>query len=270
MSVLLCRQEKVKHPFYVEELGLNLYSSQELSYVIYNHPLLVMDGFFDERLLEFLRDQLDLSFLAAKLEKWMKSGEHTDDLLVMLLQECYYYRSTEIAKFKQQLAGLRKKHKADFAKAKADYLFQLKQYGKAIHQYEALTEFPRDAFVDDFFVGRIWNNLGSCYARMFRFSQAYECYKMAYELTKEYSIIRNMYTLTLMDPKTVAEPRYLSMIDEEMKVQWGKLYEDARNQAGESEAVKDLEHLFTRDPIKRLLGAGELVQRWKQEYRNMI
>ena len=43
MSLRLCRSEKVKNPYYVSFLGVNLYSSQELAYVIYHYPLLVMD-----------------------------------------------------------------------------------------------------------------------------------------------------------------------------------------------------------------------------------
>ena len=45
MSLLLCRLEPVRHPFEVPELGIRLYSSQELCYVIYENPLLVMEDF---------------------------------------------------------------------------------------------------------------------------------------------------------------------------------------------------------------------------------
>ena len=39
MSLILCRQEPVTVPLYIEDLGIHLYSSQELCYVIYNNPL---------------------------------------------------------------------------------------------------------------------------------------------------------------------------------------------------------------------------------------
>ena len=55
MSLILCRQEPVTVPLYIEDLGIHLYSSQELCYVIYNNPLLVLEGFIDKRLTEFLR-----------------------------------------------------------------------------------------------------------------------------------------------------------------------------------------------------------------------
>ena len=38
MSLILCRQEPVKHPYYIDVLGIHIHSSQELCYIVYNHP----------------------------------------------------------------------------------------------------------------------------------------------------------------------------------------------------------------------------------------
>ena len=57
MSLLLCRRERVKHPFYIEVLGIHIYSSQELCYVIYHHPLLVMNDFADASLFSFIKNE---------------------------------------------------------------------------------------------------------------------------------------------------------------------------------------------------------------------
>ena len=97
MSLRLCRSEKVKNPYYVSFLGVHLYSSQELAYVIYHYPLLVMDHLVDDRLLDFLREELNLGFLALKLENWRKSGEDLDEMLMFLLQESDYYSANEIS-----------------------------------------------------------------------------------------------------------------------------------------------------------------------------
>ena len=70
MSVILCRQEPVKHPFYFEDLGVHLYSSQELCYVIYNYPLVVMNVFVDDHLILFIREELVQVFFSQKLENW--------------------------------------------------------------------------------------------------------------------------------------------------------------------------------------------------------
>ena len=63
MSLLLCRLEPVKHPFVVAELGVRLFSSQELCYVIYENLLLVMEDFVDERLIQFIREDLDMDLI---------------------------------------------------------------------------------------------------------------------------------------------------------------------------------------------------------------
>ena len=64
MSLLLCRQEPVETPYYVEALGIHLYSSQELCYVIYHNPLLVLETFVDDHLIEFIRGELEMGFMA--------------------------------------------------------------------------------------------------------------------------------------------------------------------------------------------------------------
>ena len=51
----------------LETLGIRIYSSQELSYVIYHYPLLVMEDFVGEGLLEFMREELNQGFLALKV-----------------------------------------------------------------------------------------------------------------------------------------------------------------------------------------------------------
>lgn len=130
MSLILCRQEPVRHPFYIERLGVHIASSQELCYVIYQNPLLVLDGFVDDRLIEFIRSELGLSFLAGKLEAWQRSGESQDELPIVILQECCYYTAKEIAAYRQKLAAFRKMNAAEFRKETADYYFRRGSLGR--------------------------------------------------------------------------------------------------------------------------------------------
>lgn len=270
MSLLLCRQEDVKHPYYAENLGIHLYSSQELSYVIYNYPLLVLDGFVGDGLLDFLRDELNHGFLALKLERWLKSNEDPDECLIMILQECDYYNSAEINRYRQQLAGIRKKHPAEYRKLKADEMFSMRQYGRAVRLYRELLDYPADAYVDEAFEGRIWNNLGSCYARMFQFEKAYEAYEKAYARNSQPQILEKLYCLTKLDERLKLGDRLQTLITEEMRQVWDADMEDARAQAEQADSLRQLDELFKRDPIKRQAGAAKLLHRLKQEYRAMV
>ena len=129
MSLILCRQEQVTFPYYIEELGVHIYSSQELCYVIYNHPLLVMENFVDDRLAEFIRTELRMPFLAERIEKWLDSRGMSDDLLFLILQECDYYSPQEQARYRQMVNNLRKISDDEYAKRRADYFYGLSLYG---------------------------------------------------------------------------------------------------------------------------------------------
>ena len=270
MSLLLCRQEDVTSPYYVEDLGISLYSSQELSYVVYQYPLLVMDGFVGERLLEFLRDQLNQGFLALKLERWIKSGGEPDETLIMILQECDYYSPTEISAYRQKVAGLRKKHPAEYGKMKADMLFSMRQYARAAARYQELLELPDDAVSDERFRGCVLNDLGACYARMFQTGRAFEAFEGAYARLPDEKVLKHLYFLTKIDPALTLGDRLKAMVTGELAEKWDGEIQSAREAAEQSEQVAGLKRLFGRDPIKRQAGEAGLLKRWKQEYRAMM
>ncbi len=269
MSLLLCRQENVRHPYYMEALGVHLYSSQELSYVIFNHPLLVMDGFIDNRLLEFLREELNMGFLALKIERFLRGGGNSDEALGMILRECDYYNASEIARFRQLVSNFRSKHKADYLKTKADELFSMRQYGKAAAVYEHILKLRKDNFVNDAFVGKVWNNLAACHARMFQLELAMEAFEKAYLRTGQKSVLEQMVALTILDPKLKLGERLKDLVDEEMSENCKRKVEAAREKAQDAEKVRRLEELFQKDSLKRREGETALLGQWKREYRRI-
>ncbi len=268
MSLLLCRQEPVKCPYYVEALDIHLYSSQELCYVIYNHPFLVMEGFVDEGLLDFIREELNMGALASRLEKLRASGEDPDEMLIAVLSECFYYTPGEIGQYRLRLAALRKKPEAEYEKERADYLFGIRQYGKAIEIYESLAgrqEGPSDAA----FTGRVWKGLGAAYARLFQTVKAFQAYEKAYVCLGEESAVKRMYFLARLDPALLQKDGPLSAVTEEKKQAWDREAEEAEERASQSKEILKLEQLFGRDPAESRQEAAALVSRWKQEYRGM-
>lgn len=270
MSQILCRQEPVSHPFYFDGLGVQLYSSQELCYVIYNHPLLVLEGFVDGNLVEFIRDELNMVFLAAKLEKWQQTGESGDALLFLILTECDYYNATEIRRFSQQLEGYKRLTPPEFAKTKADYLFSRKQYGKAAAEYEGILEMSEDRPMDDSFLAKVYHNLGSSHARLFSMEKAYQAYQKSFDLVKNEEVLKRIYYLSRWNPSLVLKERIRSLITQATSSAWDEEMEEAKEAAKEAESLKEIEELFSKDPIKRMAGASQMVQKWKMEYRGMI
>ena len=146
MSVILCRRERVSHPFFIESLGIRVGSSQELCYAFYHHPLLLIDDLMGQDLMDFIREELGMGATAGRMEKWIRSGENLDDALIMFMQDCDYYSSLEISRFRQQLVSLRKLPTLEYEKKKGDCLFGFRQYGKAIDIYQKILEMSRQIF----------------------------------------------------------------------------------------------------------------------------
>lgn len=268
MSVIVCGQKRAERPYYLEGLGVNVYSCQELCYAVYHHPLLFMDGIMNQSLVNFIRDEFDMGFVAARLEQRMKSGERQEDILLFFMQECNYYTTAELNKLRQTVLSFKRLTVFEYAKRKADYLVQFKQYGRAIAGYEEILE-ERDKRADDQFVSRVLNNLGACYARIFQFRKAMDAYDKAYEKKKDLGALERMYHLTLLDPGLALKDRYQSVVSGELMERWKRDFDRAREAAKEAEEVKKIEALFEKDLAKRSEGAAKLVEEWKQEYRGM-
>lgn len=263
MSLLLCRQEHVRHPYYIESLGVHIFSTQELAYVIYHYPLLVLDGFVGEGLLAFLREELNQGFLALKLERLLKSGESTDEVLIWLLQESGYCTSMEVSEYRKKIEELRKKHPAELKKIKADELFSMRQYGRAVELYEELLLLNPDEYVNDKLRGRVWNNLGSCYARMFQLEKAIDAYEKAYARLGREEILEQIYQLSRLDSRLSVSDRFWNLMTEEQMAVWNEKMLAAKDRAALSEQVRELEQASFEDK-KKLFG------KWKQEYRSMV
>ena len=270
MSLILCRQEPVSSPYYIEELNIHIYSSQELAYVIYNHPLLVMEAFVDGRLAEFIRSELCMPFLAERIEKWIDGRGASDELLFLILQETSYYTPQEQAKYRQLVANLRKISADEYAKRRADYFYGLGLYGKSISMYEKILESAKEKHLSGEFKSRIWNNIASCYTKLFCYQKAMYAYDCAWNEKAEKTYLKRIYFLKLMEPELELKERFRELIAKEDTSAWDVEAQGIIDEATGAGAVVKLSRLFEKDPLKRIAGAGELVNEWKSQYRKMM
>lgn len=270
MSLMLCRQETVTSPYFIEELGVHIYSSQELCYVIYNHPLLVMEDFVNDRLLAFLRTELRMPFLAERIAKWISGRGASDELLFLILQDCAYYSQQEQARYRQEVMALRKLPADEYEKRRADYLYGLGLYGQAISMYERILESAREKELSSEFRARLWNNIAACYSKLFCYQKAMNAYDCAWNEKPDREYLKRMYFLTLMQPELAMKEKYQAMLGKEDTEGWEKEAGESFEAVRQEEAVAELSRLFEKDPIKRISGAGEVLNGWKLAYRKMI
>ena len=161
-------------------------------------------------------------------------------------------------------------NRAEFMKETADYYFSLRQYGTAVHYYEKILEDWRIKSLTDEFTASIWNNIGASYAGSFWFEKAMTAYDMSYNFQKSTETLKKIYQLTLLNPELKLKDRYQSLLTEERKTAWKKELDQVMAKAAEGEKMSELTLLFDRDPIRRTKETGELLNRWKKEYRMML
>ena len=270
MGLILCTAKQAKRPFFIEELGLHVFSLEELCYVIFEYPLLTADGFVQEPLFDFIRNELDEKELADNLTRLRKQGTSDTELLCLILRRCASYNDGEINRCHSRLQAISKLHRAEFLKRKADFLFGLKRYGRAAAIYENILGMPDDSTVNDTFRGTILNNEGCALANLFLYEKAFHAFDRAYGILKDRTILKRIYFLSLLEPVLELKERYQSIAGDVSDDQWYREYEKAQNSAKSSAEAREIGDIFERDPVIRRNLATEKIGQWKQNYRNML
>ena len=89
-------------------------------------------------------------------------------------------------------------------------------------------------------------------------------------LNKNPDTLKRIYFLTVFEPALAVRERYQSLFTPQAKEKWEEELSLARQNAMAAKEVAALRELFKKDPVKRMKGAGEMINQWKQEYRGMI
>lgn len=99
---------RAETPFFSEKLNMMLYSGEELCYVILKYPLIAMDDFVTDPLIDWIGSGLHETGLAGSLYHDKKAGESCENLLLSVLQNLDYCRIEEVRDFRSILIGFRK------------------------------------------------------------------------------------------------------------------------------------------------------------------
>ena len=87
---LLCKK-RVNRPYLVQELGLRIYSLEELCYFVYQNLPLIDNEFLETRLYEFIGQDCAMPDTARQMERYAKTGRYPLEALRILFQAVGYY-----------------------------------------------------------------------------------------------------------------------------------------------------------------------------------
>lgn len=206
-AVKLCVHKIARNPYFVEATGIHLFSIEELAYYLFENIYLVDERIVGEKLYSWIEWELDMPKLAEKLRAGKNTGTHVYNQVMAILQESDYYSEEELLELSEKTKSISGLQTQERMKYKADELMQNENYWAAITEYECVLRIRQNSRLSVDFYAKIWNNLGGCYARLFLFEKAVECFENAYQFQKiteykeriEYAKKLNKYSQNLSD-----------------------------------------------------------------------
>lgn len=268
----LCLSELATTPYYVSGLGINVYSIEELCFVLSENAYILDNDLLDEKLCSFIDKQLKMKDLAAKLKKLIDDNKSIGEFVTTILSETGYLSEEQIAEVKQVLLDNAMLGFARKRKARGDNLLKSRKYTLAIDEYQYILSNIDKAEETELYAS-ILHNIGTAYAHMFLFEKAAYYYKEASDLSdNEESRMAYLMAMRL----TMHKDQYDKMIlrygyeDEFLKKIDAKMAE-SRYHAEHTPYMEAVSHL------KELKAAGKITEyyeaiyetlgSWKQDYR---
>ena len=189
-ELLFCHAPIASLPYYIEGLGINIYSMEELCYFIAGNVFLLDDSFMNEELCTWIEKQMGAYKLAENLRNVIHARRRLSVFVDLILEDTCYYSKAEIDNIVSVLEQLEQKTGFECSKMRADQLMEKEKYLAAIYAYRKLLESEEAKETDALLKGNVWHNLGTAYARLFLFGEAAACYENAYELNQTYESVR--------------------------------------------------------------------------------
>ena len=85
-SYILSLSPMAKHPYRTRELGVDIYTAEELCYYIYHNFVVVDDDFISRELFEFLEDELKLGDHVAHIRKYIEDKPSMELTLLFICE----------------------------------------------------------------------------------------------------------------------------------------------------------------------------------------
>lgn len=188
-KIILCTTKEASNPFIFLNTKVEINNYEELCFYIYNNTVLISKSSLSEKLFDWIRDELGMTELAAKLVALSNKTSFAQDLLVEILNAGNYYEPEEIKTYVDAWQKYRKLTASQRKKLKADGYLGYRRYIKAASIYDDIIENQRDIH-DNVFLGNVYHNRGVAAANNLNIEEAKKYFLKAYELNNNEDSLR--------------------------------------------------------------------------------
>lgn len=271
-GLLLCGKQAEK-PFYIESAELNVYSIEELSYYLYHNVFMVGREFFNDDLINFLSEQLNMKSLAGKVKYLIDHRGTFPELMMLVVKSASYYKEEELEELEDMLQLIGTKTVIERLKVRGDIYMQSRKYGQAMKVYREILTMPRDRNLTNTFYGKVYYNIGTVFARKMQYKEALEYFRKAYELYPVEEVLKGIVKVDLLwenEKELVHDTMEYGITDELLDMAGGDL-KMFREEVLSSEEYTKVCNTLVYDGKYNLddyyENIQDLINTWKQDYR---
>ncbi|MCR5784270.1 MAG: hypothetical protein K6G40_01330 [Eubacterium sp.] len=181
MKLILCQGKIAENPYFFKDADVNVYSYEELCYVIVNYPEEVSGQLASEDLFNWIKTELTLTELADNLISLSKGQHPISKFAVSILSYGGYSANEDVNNALVTIRKLENIPPKERDKIRADKMLEEGRCFAAISLYKRVIE--QCEFEERALLGKLWHNMGVCYARMFIFDTAGACFERAFHFS---------------------------------------------------------------------------------------
>lgn len=189
-SIILCHKKKARHPYEITRIQREIYTIEELCYYLCNYLYLVDYTIMNEKLCDWLEQELELTELALSLRQNLAQSGSPEQFVITILAHSSIYTMGELQRVQDLLEKLKNQKPVEKQKHKADSLLQSGGIRQAISIYQSILQDHPDDSVEKHFYGKVYGCLGAAYGRLFLYREAAKMYEKAYEICGEKSMLK--------------------------------------------------------------------------------
>ena len=180
MSFDLCTGKSAEHPWFVESIGIRIYTIEELCWFLHNNLYLIDSSVTSPSLVTWIRDELGLKTLARKLSDALERPDRdVSYFIIPSFQEIGWLSPEELRRVRDELTRVQVQPEEQRAKTRADYLVAGGRCSAAITAYRKILDNRTQGNLGTPFYASVWNNLGCAYTKQFRFREAADAFSDA-------------------------------------------------------------------------------------------
>lgn len=272
--VLTCTGEYAKAPYYFDKVYVNLYSIEELCYVMVENAFLLEKDIMNNDLVIWIENQCKLPELARELYRMITHSVDISTFVGTILDYVGYYSKPEIDKVESILRMNVSMNVFEKWKAKADFLVENRHFNLAITEYEKLLKnIPEN---ETTLISSVYNNIGVAYMNLYIYDSARENFLKAYNIDGNSQALKHFLILlrmSLTDDEYVrlaseSEERYkMSMVVEQELEQAKHLYQDSEVESNLSEIFALKNEGNVAEYYEKI---GKIADKLKEDYRDII